>query len=201
MPPIPPAKAVKTPGSYSLDKTKNGKVTPKKGKVGRPAKKKKGRKFEKRREKYTEADMQEAIRLVREEDCSVAKASLLVNNVKLNPVPRMMLSDRLKRPDFCPPLGRPQELSPVVEEALVQCVELCAEFQYPLNKRKLQNLVQEYCEENSVKTRWSNNRPGRDWIRSFKSCWSHRIKVKKPSNIKRSRAKVSPDDVRGYFDR
>jgi hypothetical protein len=53
MPPIPSAKVVKTPGSYSPDKTKNGKVTPKKSKVGRPAKKKKGRKFEKRREKYT----------------------------------------------------------------------------------------------------------------------------------------------------
>ncbi len=45
--------------------------------------------------------MDEAIRLVREEDCSMAKASLLVNNVKLNPVPKMTLSDSLKRPDFC----------------------------------------------------------------------------------------------------
>jgi hypothetical protein len=147
--------------------------------------------------------LQEAIRLVREEDCSVAKASLLVNNVKLNPVPKMTLSDRLERPNFCrlSSLGRPQELSPAVEEALVQCVDFCAEFQYPLSKRKLQNLVQEYCKENSVKTRWNNNRPGQDWIRSFKSRRSHRIKVKKPSNIKCSRAKVSPDDLRGYFDR
>jgi hypothetical protein len=50
-----------------------------------------------------------------------------------------------------------------------------------------------------VKTRWENDMPGYDWIRSFKERWSHRVKVKRPSNIKRSRAKVSPDDIKGFL--
>jgi hypothetical protein len=45
---------------------------------------------------------------------------------------------------------------------------MCAEFQYPLKKRDLHDLVQSYCITNSVKTRWENDRPGYDWIRSFK---------------------------------
>jgi hypothetical protein len=145
--------------------------------------------------------MLEAMRLVREEELSIKAASKYINSVKKNEVPRMTLSDRLKRPGENPPLGRPQELSRDVEEALVQCLEMCAEFQYPLKKRDLQDLVQSYCVTNSVKTRWENNRPGYDWIRSFKERWSHRVKVKKPSNIKRSRAKVSPDDIKGFFER
>ncbi len=52
-----------------------------------------------------------------------------------------------------------------------------------------------------MKTRWENDRPGYDWIRSFDDRWHHRGKVKKLSNIKRSRAKVSPDDIKGFFER
>jgi hypothetical protein len=204
MKPLPPARPVKTPGSYhGVTPSKKRRVTPNTTpKVGRPVKKKKGRKDEKRRELYTEVDMQEAIRLVREDEFSIAKASKFLNSVKVNPVPRMTLSDRVKRPNPGPvPLGRPQELSRAAEEAIVDCVELCGEFQYPLNKAKLQDLIQDYCEENSVTTRWTDSRPGREWIKSFKKRYAHRIKVKKPSNIKRSRAKVGPEDVRKFFDR
>jgi hypothetical protein len=62
-------------------------------------------------------------------------------------------------------------------------------------------LVQAYCIENDVKTRWEDSRPGKHWIRSFQKRWSHRVKVRRPSNIKRSRAQVSPADIRGFFER
>lgn len=61
--------------------------------------------------------------------------------------------------------------------------------------------MQAYCIEHDVKTRWDDNRPGKHWIRSFQKRWSHRVKLKKPSNIKRSRAKVSPEDIRKFFER
>jgi hypothetical protein len=83
-----------------------------------------------------------------------------------------------------------KELSMAVEEALVKCLEMCADFNYPMGKKKLQNLVQSYCVENNVDTRWKGHRPGKDWVRLFKKRWSHRVKVRKPTNIKRSRAKV-----------
>jgi len=61
------------------------------------------------RETYTEGDIQEAVRLVKLEDYSISSASLMINDVKKNPVPRMTLSDRLRRLDsMAPTLGRPQ---------------------------------------------------------------------------------------------
>lgn len=68
-----------------------------------------------------------------------------------------------------------------------------------MKKRDLADLVQSYCVENDVKTRWEDSRPAKDWVRNFRSRWRHRVKVKKPSNIKRSRAKVSPKDLRAFF--
>jgi hypothetical protein len=44
-----------------------------------------------------------AMRLVREEEYIIKAASKLINSVKKNEVPRMTLSDRLKRPGENPP--------------------------------------------------------------------------------------------------
>ncbi len=46
-----------------------------------------------------------------------------------------------------------QVLSKAAEEALVKCLEVCSEFNYPLSRRDLQNLVQNYCVEHNVATR------------------------------------------------
>jgi hypothetical protein len=59
-----------------------------------------------------------------------------------------------------------------------------------MGKKKLQDLVQSYCVENNIRTRWENDRPARDWVRLFRRRWSHRVKVRRPTNIKCSRAKV-----------
>jgi hypothetical protein len=80
----------------------------------------------------------------------------------------------------------------------VQCLEMCSEFQFPMKKSDLQEA---YCVENDISTRWENSRPGIDWVRNFKRRWSHRVKLKKPSNIKRRRAQVGPKEVRSFFDR
>jgi hypothetical protein len=94
-----------------------------------------------------------------------------------------------------------KELSPAVEEALVKCLEMCAEFQYPLKRKDLQDLVQSYVIEQNVQTRWVDDRPGREWVRLFQKRWSHRVKIRKPRNIKRSRAAVSPKIIRAFFGR
>lgn len=94
-----------------------------------------------------------------------------------------------------------KELSHEVEEALVKCLEMCSEFQYPLKRRDLQDLVQSYLVEHNIKTRFVDDRPGKDWTRLFQKRWSHRVKIRKPRNIKRSRANVSPKIVRSFFAR
>jgi hypothetical protein len=50
-----------------------------------------------RRTNYTAADMQEAVRLVKVEGYTIKRASKAINMVKENEVPRMTLSDCLKR--------------------------------------------------------------------------------------------------------
>jgi hypothetical protein len=70
-----------------------------------------------------------------------------------------------------------------------------------MRKRDLQDLVQSSCVENDVDTRWVDSRPGKDWVRNFRQRWRHRVKVRKPTNIKRSRAKVSPATMRAFFER
>jgi len=198
-------KKVLTPWSYQLaNASKTMPPSKKMKKKGRPAaKKKRARTNLKHRAQYTEEDMTEAIRLVNEEDFSIKRAALLTNRVKKNVVPRMTLSDRMKkeRPDERPALGRPQELDKTVEEALVKCLEICASFNYPMRKKDLQELIQAYCLQHSMKTRWEDDLPGKTWIKNFRRRWAHWIKFSKPTNIKRSRAAVSPRQVRDFFMR
>jgi hypothetical protein len=84
---------------------------------------------------------------------------------------------------------------PEEEEAIVKCLTLCAEFQYLMTKKYLINFVQAYVVENDVETRWENGMLGPDWVRR----WRHKVKVKRPSDIKRSRVQVSPEIVQEFF--
>jgi transposase len=140
--------------------------------------------------------MQAAVHLVTVEGMTVTAAA------KAAGVPRMTLSDRLRKdaPTEDPKLGRPQELPAAVEEAIVKCLITCAEFQYPMTRRDVQNIVQAYVLEKNVKTRWEDGLPGRDWVDNFRKRWRHKIKLKKPTNIKRSRAAVSPKTIRSFFE-
>jgi hypothetical protein len=211
-------KKIFTPGSYAIGKNKAKATKPTK-KISRPgsAQKKKAR-CVKHREKYTEADMLEAVRLVNEDNFSISRAAQHINEDEPNAVPRMTLSDCLKSTDIAnKPLDRSQVLSIInviktfeilfkkmrlggggqtfacdncnvqelrkeVEEALVKCLEMCAEFNYPM------------------RTRWLDNHPGRMWIRDLQRRWHHRVRVHRPTNIKRSRAKDSPTEASDFFD-
>ena len=106
--------------------------------------------------------MAEAIRLDVEEGYSVKGAAMLKNSRKLHAVPRVTLHDRLKKPEPMKPVlvGRPTELPVEVEKALVKCLKLCGEFQYPMRKSDLKQLVQNYCTEHNVDTRWKENKRG-----------------------------------------
>lgn len=98
--------------SRTVQNTTPSKASKKKGK-GRPssASDRRPRKTIKARSSYTEVDLLEAVRLVVEEDFSISCAAQHLNDVKTGVVPRMTLSDRLKKeePTVKPVLGRPQE--------------------------------------------------------------------------------------------
>ena len=66
----------------------------------------------KHRSTYTEEDMIEAVRLVKEEYYTIKRAAATINSSKRNDVPRMTLSNRINNQDPArkPLLGRPVEL-------------------------------------------------------------------------------------------
>ena len=66
----------------------------------------------KHRSTYTEEDMIEAVRLVKEEYYTIKRAAATINSSKKNDVPRMTLSNRINNQDPArkPLLGRPVEL-------------------------------------------------------------------------------------------
>jgi transposase-like protein len=138
-------------------------------------------------------EMEEAVKLVREEGMSISAAA------KAAGVPRTTLTDRLGKMEV-PTLGRPQELPKAAERAIVKCLIMCAEYQYPMNKKDVQLMVQAYCLENGVETRWKESKPGKDWIINFQKRWSSEVKLRKPRHIKRSRAQVSPETIRQFFE-
>jgi hypothetical protein len=92
---------VRTPGSYRVPVSSKTTSTPSKSPLrktkkvgpGRPLLKKprKARKPVKERAGYTEADMMEAIRLVREEEFSIKAAARHLNSTKENEVPRQVV--------------------------------------------------------------------------------------------------------------
>lgn len=141
----PKPRKVMTPGSQRTDTGTGTPTSRKRSKAGRPGQRIRKKRIlaSRHRAAYTEDDVLEAIRLVKEEEYCIKAAAKLLNDRKQNEVPRMTLSDRLHKPnsDEKPSLGRPIRLSPAVEKALVKCLTLCAEFQYPMKKRDLQVLV------------------------------------------------------------
>lgn len=173
-------------------------------KVGRPSKSPKGRRARiSLRANYTEADIVEAVRLVRMEGMGKKSASLFLNERKTNVVPKTTLINRLDRdsPLKKPKLGRPTVLRGEAEEGLVKCLEIAGDFNYPMSKRQLQKLVQAHVTEHQllVPESWTNGMPGIGWVKKFRKRWAHRVKTRRPTNIKRSRAKVSPNIVRKWF--
>jgi hypothetical protein len=143
--------------------------------------------------KYTKDDLDYAISLVRERGLPIATAARKAR------VPRITLHDRVKGIHKSGQVGRPKELSQDEEESLVESCVLMGSYNFPLTKRHLRDMVKNSLDRKDRSTRFPNNRPGLKWSRHFVKRHSDRIVVRRASNIRRSRAAVSPDDIRAYF--
>lgn len=186
---------VSTPGSYKLAKKSDKRKKKSSGKKGRPtvtAKKRKGSSRKHYMATYTPEDMQRAVDMCKNDGYSMAAAA------KACGVPRVTLLDRLKGNYKSGVPGRPRVLTQVEEEVLVEVLVLMGKFNYPLTKRHLADVVKSYLDKHRD-TRLPDNRPGKHWIRGFLRRHKNKVVVKKAQNIRRSRAAVSPADIREYF--
>jgi len=206
---MPKIRKVGTPGTYNIEavnkkrqwkikmkkkqkKSKEKEKEKKKKVVGRPpAKKRTPRKSD--REPYSREDMDKAVVLVEAQGVSVAEAARICN------VPRVTLHDRIKGNHKFGASGRPKELSAVEEATLVELLVLLGKYNFPLTKRHLRDMVQSYLDRKDRETRFKKNRPGRKWATAFVKRHSDKIVIRRASNIRRSRAAVSPDNIRQYF--
>jgi hypothetical protein len=201
---------VATPGSYRLaNKTKEkgkekGKETEKekrkrkrngkpkaKGRPSLNAKKASARKGN-YRTRYTPDDLLRAFNLVKDEGWTASRAA------KECGVPRITLVDKLQGTHKTGQVGRPTVLNKIEEEVLVEMIVLMGQYNYPLTKRHLRDMVKAYLDKHRD-TRFKDNRPGRHWVEGFVRRHKDKVVIRTPNNIRRSRAAVSPDDIREYF--
>jgi hypothetical protein len=62
-------------------------------------------------------------------------------------VPRITLVDKLRGTHKSGQIGRPTVLSKVEEEVLVEMIQLMGEYNYPLTKRHLKDMVKNYLDK------------------------------------------------------
>ena len=83
---------------------------------------------------------------------------------------------------------------------MVDCLLLAATWGYPVTTTELRLIVMQYLDKTKrVEQIFSNNLPGIDWCHSFlkrKNVLANRL----TSNIKTSRAQVSPEIIESYFN-
>jgi hypothetical protein len=90
------------------------------------------------RSSYTEEDMQLAYDRVKTEGWSVARAA------QESGVPRITLLDKISGLHKTGEVGRPTALTKMEESVLVDLLVLMGEYNYPLTKRHLQDMVKGY---------------------------------------------------------
>jgi hypothetical protein len=192
---------VSTPGSYDLEKRKkNTKRKEKKGKgrikkkVGRPAGQTRKSSVRKGnyRSRYTPDDMLAAVDKVKNEGWTASRAARHFG------VPRITLLDNVNGNHKTGVIGRPTVLSKLEEEVLVSRIVLFGQYNYPVSKRHLRDMVKGYLDKKRD-TIFKDNRPGKTWVKAFLKRHADQVVVRTPTNIRRSRAAVSPSEIREYF--
>jgi hypothetical protein len=95
-------------------------------------------------------------------------------------------------------LGRSTELSKEEEEHFVERILVMSNWGFPLSKGDLTNLIKHYLDRQGRTTRFTDNLPGRDFVRGFLKRHP-RLSVRKVNLIKRGRAVVSQGVVNKFL--
>lgn len=99
------------------------------------------------------------------------------------------------------PQGGQTALSQKEEDYLVENINICSEWGYPLEPIDLRLIIKGYLDKlGIVVKKFKNNMPGADYVKSFLRRHDKKISLRFDQNIKRSRAAVSSDIIESYFD-
>lgn len=98
------------------------------------------------------------------------------------------------------PLGGQTALTNDTEEYIVENLNICADWGYPLDTTDLRYIVKMYLDTAQISIKkFKNNFPGPDFVEGFLKRNHGKISTRICQNIKRSRAAVSPDTLKKYF--
>lgn len=115
-------------------------------------------------------------------------------------IPYSTIQRHVKKKDLKPPGGQ-TALADIEEDSLVEKLIICGEWGYPIDKYTLRLFVKDYLERRGkTLKKFRNNMPGPEWVYSFLKRHKDRLAVRMCQNIKRARAKVSPQIITQYFD-
>ncbi|KAJ2954347.1 hypothetical protein O0L34_g2605 [Tuta absoluta] len=132
------------------------------------------------------------------EDLEKPHASLMEIAAKYN-IHKSVLYRHSKK--IMKPQGGQTALSEEAELNIIQNINKCAEWGYPMDTMDLRFIVKMYLDKlGVVNRRFKNNFPGVDFVQSFLKRHKQKISQRICENIKRARAAVSPDVIRAYFN-
>nr|CAI5865504.1 unnamed protein product [Callosobruchus analis] len=97
--------------------------------------------------------------------------------------------------------GRQTVFSMSEEKVFISAAITCGDWGFPLEAADLRQFAKNYLDSQGRNIAiFSNNLPGNDWMYSMLKRHNNAIVRKMAANIKRSRASVSRDGIKNYFD-
>lgn len=106
-----------------------------------------------------------------------------------------------KKGDGIKPRGGQTSLTAEEESLLVNRLQVCGDWGYPVDSVTLRLLVKDFLDRRGkCVRRFKNNLPGRDFVYSFVRRHKDMLALRMCQNIKRARAAVSPEVIDAYFD-
>lgn len=140
---------------------------------------------------YSKEKMNEAIQACRDGLMSVRAAA------KHFEVPKSTLQDRVQGA-HSEVHGRPPVLTPDEEAYLVEMINQCSEWGFPLTQLDLQMFVKTYLDKKGATTIFKENLPTHRFVATFLGRHPE-LRLRKTNLIKRSRASVSVADIEEFF--
>uniref|UniRef100_A0A1B6GCB9 DDE-1 domain-containing protein n=1 Tax=Cuerna arida TaxID=1464854 RepID=A0A1B6GCB9_9HEMI len=92
-------------------------------------------------------------------------------------------------------------LSSEEEKLIVNRLQICSEWGYPIDSFTLRLLVKDFLDRKGKNVKkFKNNLPGKDFVYSFLQRYKVELSHRLCQNIKRSRAEISEEVINDYFD-
>lgn len=142
---------------------------------------------------FSKQKLEEALHKIKTNQMTQREAA---NKYKIS---RSTLKRKLKGVQLSTPGGQ-QAIDEVTENLMANYVITCSKFGFPFDEFDLRCLLKCHLDRQGVTLqRFKNNMPGHDWFKGFIKRHPD-LSERLASNIKKSRAKVSPDGINEYFD-